>query len=384
MRPTRPSNDLIEPGFAAAIVETIRQPLVVLDERMRVLEANPAFYRAFHGNPAETVGSHLFDLGGAQWDIPTLRDGLVRVLSDDVPLDDLEVRHTFGGIGDRALLVNARQVAVGEKGERLLLVAFEDVTDRRRAERAARHYAEQLERSNRELGEFAHVASHDLQEPLRKVRAFTSRLLASLDPGQLNERQRDYAARLDAAAERMQQRIDDLLVLARVGREQPARQAADLNSVVARALSDLSIAIERSGAQVHVNELPTIQAEPAHFELVFQNLVSNAIKFARADTPPRIQISAQSHAPPAHDDRDWVRLRVADNGIGFDPQYADRIFRPFERLHGRDEYQGSGVGLSIVRRVAELYGGSATADGIPGNGACFELILPTTQLSEEP
>ena len=369
--------------YAWAVVQTIRQPLLVLDADLRVVSANPAFYRHFQTEPGETLGARVWKLGNGQWDIPALRSRLGRVLPADTVVEDFEVRHVFEHLGPRVLLLNARQVRRDERRFQLILLAFEDVTERLRAERAVERHASQLERSNRDLEEFAHAASHDLQEPLRKVRTFADRLVGSLDRDALDERQRLFLDRMQDAAARMQTRIDDLLVLARVSRRDPARGTVELGAVVGGVLRDLESTTAAAGATIEVGALPSIEADAAHLELLFQNLISNSLKYRNPAIPPAIRIAASPAEVPPGDDRRWTRITVADNGIGFEQQYAERIFRPFERLHGRGEYEGSGVGLSVCRRVVELHGGTITAAGRPGEGATFEILLPDTQHEPE-
>lgn len=371
-------------AYARAIVETIRQPLLVLDDRFRVLSANPAFYRHFRVDPSDVEGTELWALGNGQWDGPALRRLLTRVLETHEPVEDFEVRHEFESIGWREFLINARQVAREGTEYQLLLIAFEDVTERRRAERALREHTRQLERSNRDLEEFAHAASHDLQEPLRKVRTFADRFVASVETASLDDRQRLYLERMQDGAARMQKRIDDLLGLARVTRRQPDRESIDLNDAVDAAIAALETPIAEANATIEVGELPRIEADQAHMELLFQNLLSNAIKYRRPDVPPVVRVEGgPAQASDPHEQRPMVRILFSDNGIGFEQEYADRIFRPFERLHGRSEYEGTGVGLSICRRVVELHDGTISATSSPGEGATFEVRLPTVHRSRE-
>lgn len=369
--------------YAQAIVETIRQPLVVLDETFRVCFANPAFYRHFRIGSDDVMGCEFWLLDRGQWNTPELRRVLDRVLNLCETIEDLEVRYAVDDLGIRTFLLNARHVSLDEREYPLVLIALEDVTERRRAEAAAAEHSRQLERSNRDLEEFAHAASHDLQEPLRKVRTFADRFVSTIDQDLLDERQRLYLERMHDAAARMQARIDDLLGLARVSRRTPQREVVELSTVVRSALRNLENAIAESGAIVDVGPLPTIEGDAAHLELVFQNMVSNAIKYRRSDVPPLIHIQSESVPAPPPDDRAWISVRVVDNGIGFEQEYARRIFRPFERLHGRGDYEGSGVGLSICQRVIELHGGSITATSKPGAGATFEIRLPATHREPE-
>jgi PAS domain S-box-containing protein len=364
--------------YARAIVETIRQPLIVLDRQQRVVSANPAFHRQFETTAHESEGETLWAIGRHEWDVPALRQLVGELLEGGEPIEGFEVHHELEKHGPRILLVNARRVTPRVGQPPLIVVAFEDVTVQRVAERSAAAPARRLERSNRDLEEFAHAASHDLQEPLRKVRAFTAQLIASLDPEELDERQSLYAQRITAAAERMQLRIDDLLELARVSRVEPRRRPVDLARTMERVLGDLAARIEETGASIEVDPLPTIDADESLIELLFQNLLSNAIKYRKAGEAPTVRVMV-ARTDAQGDEEGWLELTIEDEGIGFDPAYAEQIFRPFERLHGRAEYEGSGVGLSVCRRVAEHHGGTMVADATPQEGARFTVRLPATQ-----
>ncbi len=236
--------------------------------------------------------------------------------------------------------------------------------------------AAELERSNGELEQFASIASHDLQEPLRKVRMFTQRVVADEAAG-LSERGADSLQRAESAAARMQSLIEDLLAFSRVATSDREFAPVDLAAVAAGALDDLEAAIERSGATVRVGALPTIDADRLLMRQLIQNLLSNALKFTREGIAPEVVIDAVVAA--GH-----VEITVRDNGIGFDPRYRDRIFRVFERLNARTQYEGTGIGLALCRKIVERHGGTMDADGTLGVGATFTVRLPLTQLRAGP
>ncbi|MFN9731768.1 MAG: ATP-binding protein [Pseudomonadota bacterium] len=243
---------------------------------------------------------------------------------------------------------------------------------------AERRIAAELDRAlrdltarNRELQDFAYVASHDLQEPLRKVQAFSDRVLQrysqDLDPQAI-----DYLRRIDAAANRMQVLIDDLLAYSRVTSQGEPFVPVDLGDVLDDVLSDLEVRIEDSGATIEAGALPVVECDRTQLRQLLQNLVANAIKFHARDRKPRIRVTAELRGTtPA-----TVVLSVEDNGVGFDPAYAERIFAPFQRLHGRHEFEGTGIGLAVVRRIVERHNGRIVAIGRPGEGARFEVTLP--------
>jgi signal transduction histidine kinase len=230
----------------------------------------------------------------------------------------------------------------------------------------------ELERSNRELQDFASVASHDLQEPLRKVRAFGDRLSAKYGP-ELTDQGRDYLARMQDAAARMQALINDLLTFSRVTTRAQPFVPVNLNDLVRDVVSDLEVRVQQTGATLQVELLPTIDADPLQMRQLFQNLLSNALKFQRADVAPVLRVYAEDCSEQE------VQLCVQDNGIGFDEKYLDRIFTIFQRLHGRVEYEGTGVGLAVCRKIVERHGGTITARSAPGDGATFIVTLPRSQ-----
>jgi signal transduction histidine kinase len=234
--------------------------------------------------------------------------------------------------------------------------------------------ATELARSNAELDQFASIASHDLQEPLRKVRTFTEELVVT-EGDSLSEKGRDYLQRANAAAERMQNLVEDLLKFSRVTTQGHAFAPVDLGQVARQVLVDLEAQVEEAGATVHVGALPTINADELQMRQLIQNLVSNALKFRREGTPPRVDIDAVVT-------NRTVVLTVKDNGIGFDPRYSLRIFRVFERLHGRTQYPGTGIGLALCRKIVERHGGTIIADGVIDVGATFTLTLPLNQQEE--
>jgi signal transduction histidine kinase len=229
--------------------------------------------------------------------------------------------------------------------------------------------AQELARSNAELDQFASIASHDLQEPLRKVRTFTERI-KEIEADALSERGLDYLERAGASAERMQHLIEDLLKLSRVATQGRPFKSVDLGVITAEVLEDLDDAVRGSGAVINVGELPKIKADRSQMRQLMQNLISNALKFTREDVTTEIDVSATIEG-------EMVEIVIADNGIGFDPQYSRRIFRVFERLHGRGSYPGTGIGLALCRKIAERHGGTVEAQSVPGEGSTFTVTMQT-------
>lgn len=261
------------------------------------------------------------------------------------------------------------------------IATYQDITDLERHETKVREYMQKLEVSNRELEDFAHVASHDLQEPLRKIEAFGGRLTNKFDDV-LPDEAKMYVDRMRNASGRMRQLIEDLLDFSRITTKARPFEQTNLNEIVAGVLSDLQIRIEESDADVVVDDLPTIDAEATQMRQLLQNLIGNALKFTKPDERPHVRVEAEVSAngsPPSY----MCRLKISDNGIGFDNKYGDQIFAIFKRLHGRTEYEGTGIGLATCRKIAQRHGGEISADGRPNGGATFTVTLPLRQARQE-
>ena len=259
-------------------------------------------------------------------------------------------------------------------GRRMYNAVVRDVTERKRYEAALRERSEALARSNAELEQFAYVASHDLQEPLRMVASYTQ-LLARRYEGQLDEKADRYIHFAVDGAQRMQGLINDLLALSRVGTQGKPFAPVDTGAVVQRVLRWLGGALEESGGAVVVpGPLPTVTGDAGQLEQLFQNLIANALKFRRPGVAPRVTVTAARQGD-AHGGGEWL-FTVRDNGIGFEQQFAEQIFVVFQRLHTRADYPGTGVGLAIVKKIVERHGGRIWAEGAPDAGATFHFTIP--------
>jgi light-regulated signal transduction histidine kinase (bacteriophytochrome) len=287
-------------------------------------------------------------------------------------------------IGQRWLLFTPQNV------DNRLIISITDVSrqqvqlaELQRQHRDLEVRADKLQRSNEDLEQFAYVASHDLQEPLRKIMSFGERLTKRYAT-QLEGDGQMFIERMGEAAKRMEQLIDDLLAYSRATRRDQSAEPTNLQDCLNDALADLEVAIERSGATVSLptTTLPTVHAVPSQMRQVLLNLLGNALNFVRPGVPPLIQIehfersgselSEWAAAPHLQ----YCVVKISDNGIGFAPDNAERIFKVFQRLHGRSEYKGSGIGLSICKKIIENYGGFIVADSQPGEGATFTFGLP--------
>lgn len=266
------------------------------------------------------------------------------------------------------------QPRVSETGEFLGIAgSCIDITDRIEAELAAQAYAERIEQSNKDLEEFAYVASHDLQEPLRKILAF-GKLLKNNCGANLSEQGSDYIDRMQNAAERMRVMIEDLLAYSRATTVKQPFQMIDLNISAGEVLDVLETRIAQTKGRVEAGTLPEIEADPLQMRQLFQNLIGNALKFHKPDVAPVVKFGLKASSP------DQLVLFVEDNGIGFEMQNLEIIFQPFRRLHGRGQFEGSGIGLAICRKIVERHRGSITAVSKPGEGSIFLVTLPVRQV----
>jgi PAS domain S-box-containing protein len=347
--------------FAEAIVETVREPLVILNQNLRVVKANKAFYETFQTAANETEASLIYDLGNGQWNIPKLRELLENVLPAHSTFRDFEVTHEFERVGRKVMLLNASEIFNPNAQARTILLAIEDVTHRKQAEDA-------LLATNAELQHFAYALTHDLQEPLRMVVNFTE-LLRREYGGKLGGEADQFISYSVDGALRIEALLKALLAYWEVtGREQNSFDNIDCGAVLAKTLSNLQAAIEESGAAITSGPLPTVVAEEVTLIQLFQNLISNSIKY-RGGRTPSIHISAEREGSS------WA-FAVRDNGIGIDPQDAGRVFGMFKRLHG-SEIPGTGIGLALFKKIVERQGGRIWVESEAGQGATFKFtILP--------
>jgi two-component system sensor kinase FixL len=271
------------------------------------------------------------------------------------------------------------------QGETIFVGVVHDISELKLSQEKLRRYAAELERSNRELQDFAYVSSHDLQEPLRKIQAFGDRILRK-ENDNLSEQGQEYLQRMLNASSRMQTLINDLLSFSRVTTKARPFQAIDLNIVVAEVLSDLEILIENKEASINVPQLPTIEGDQTQVRQLFQNLIHNALKFTKEGVKPELNITSREFNKNQHlsstPGDEMVEVSISDNGIGFDTKYLDRIFHIFQRLSGH-KYEGSGIGLAICKKIANRHGGMISATSKVDQGSTFIITLSKQQTPEK-
>jgi len=350
-----------------AILETAVDGIITIDERGIIESINPAAERLFGYAADEIIGQNVQRLMSAQCKEEQERYLRRFLSSGHRPMIGIG-REVVGLKKDGTTFPMELAVSEVRFGDRRMFTGIgRDISERKQAELELVRRARELARSNAELEQFAYVASHDLQEPLRMMGSF-SQLLARRYGGQLDATAHEFISFIVDGANRMQTLINDLLAYSRVGTRGATFQPNDCEALLERALANLKQSIDDTGAVVIHDPLPTLWVDATQIVQLFQNLIGNAIKY-RGDAPPRI------HLAVARQGEGWV-FSVRDNGIGFDPKHAERIFTMFQRLHTRDEYPGTGIGLTICKKIVERHGGRIWAESEPGGGSRFFFTIP--------
>lgn len=505
--------------YSKVIFGAIREATLMLDSHLRIRSANQAFYRTFHAKPESTEGILIYELGARRWDIPELRHLLENIIPQKGHFQDFEVRHTFPGLGEKVMLLNAKMVMQQPNRQERILLVIEDITEHKQVQRlleereawfhgmadnapvliwvagpdgqynflnktwlqftgrtmqeeTGRGWAERihpddrenyrqlyndhfknrqpfrteyrlmrhdgeyrwmlengkpffsingefigymgtcaevhdqkleneelearviqrtqalyeaninLKRSNEELRQYAYIASHDLQEPLRKIVTFSGRIRKKFADA-LPDQGHEYLNKIVSSAQRMTRLIDDLLTFSRTIHQNKKFVTVDLNEILREVLQDFDLTIAEKNATVRAGHLPTIEAVPLQMAQLFYNLVGNALKFTSPSKSPLISIEEEEATAeevqqrmPQAEPGDYRKIAVRDNGIGFDPSFSEQIFSIFQRLHDRDSYMGTGIGLALCRRIINNHGGDLYAEGKEGEGAAFYILIP--------
>lgn len=350
-------------AYTESIVDTVREPLLILDGELRIKTASRAFYERFGVSRNETAGQFLYELGDGQWNIAGLRAALEEVLPEHKNFQDFEVVHHFPTLGRRVMLLNARKLWHEGIRTELVLLAIEDITERKRME-------DEMLRSNEDLQRFAYVAAHDLRSPLNSALSLATLLDRRLK-GRLNEDESNILALSIQSMERLGGLMQDILTYSEMSNLPPQQTLVPVRESLQIALANLRHHIENNGAEITVGMLPNVPGDRTQIAMVFQNLIGNALKY-RSEQAPRIGIGA------VQENSQW-RLSVSDNGQGFDIKYAAQIFEPFRRLHGPG-VPGSGIGLATCKRIVERSGGRIWAESQLGIGSTFHFTLPIEEL----
>ncbi|MCG8605394.1 ATP-binding protein, partial [bacterium] len=357
--------------YSESIVETIAEPLLVLDQQLRVIKANQSFYQTFQISPEETINRSLTEVDRGRWDQQEIISRLEKCINEGQQIKQFELTQHFDRIGERTILLNAKRIYGKESTANLILVTMQDVTQQRRAKQELAQRAEELARSNAELEQFAYIASHDLQEPLRMISSYCQ-LLQRRYRDKLDKDANEFIDFAVNGAKQMQTLINDLLTYSRAGTHSKPPKPVDCNEVLEKVRNNLRVALKESHAVLKHDPLPVTCVDDSQIMQVFQNLIANAIKF-KAEPSPVITIAAESKGS------EW-QFSFKDNGIGIDPSFLDRIFVIFQRLHTRSEYPGTGIGLALCKKIVERHGGRIWVESEPDAGSTFYFTLPKAEV----
>lgn len=403
-------NELLNESYeySEAIVNTMHDPMLVLKKDLRVKSANTAFYEKFETTEEETEGKLLYDLGNKQWDIPELRELLEDIIPENTQFFNFEVKHTFLDLGEKIMSLNASRIVQETHREHLILLVISDITEvrqlllekelrdkellnkeikqrkeeKQRLEKAVNERTKQLKKANEsledknlalenmneELETFAYVASHDLQEPLRMIKSYMN-LLSKKYGDQLDEKAHQYIHFATDGAVRMKQIILDLLEYSRASNPVDRIEEVDMNELLSDFRHLRRKHIEEKGASIESDNLPVLKVYKTPLRQVLHALLDNALKYSKEDVSPVIEIKVQEKEKK-------FEFSIKDNGIGIYPAFFEKIFIIFQRLHNRDRYEGTGIGLSIAKKHVEFMGGRIWVESTPDEGSTFYFTLP--------
>lgn len=366
-------------NYSESILRTIREPILVIDKDFVIKSANPSFYRYFNTTEHETEGFSIFEIGRGQWDVPEFKDLLKKVLPEKTNIDDYTLETFVPGVGKKMMVMNARKILDAKPAE-LILVAIEDVTKFAQVNAQLSAINKELEAYNEHLQTFSSAASHDLQEPLRKIHMFCN-LIIENEPN-LSDSSRHHMNRMMLSVGNMRQLINDLIDYTRANIAVKDFKKTDMNLLMKKTLDELKESIESSHATVEIPVFPQMQTIPGQMQQLFSNLILNAIKYSREDVRPEIIIETEIPAKKEIDalegdpDLEYIKIKITDNGIGFSHEHADKIFEPFYRLHSKDSYGGSGLGLSLCKKIVSNHKGFIRASSKINAGTTISIYLP--------
>jgi len=387
--------------YAESVVTTIREPLVVLNKDLKVRSANKAYCNKFQTSEEETVGKSFLELGNKRWDIPGLKETLEKINSEKTSVVDFEIPQTFPQLGERIMRLNASRIIRDNNEEQSILLAIEDITEERQTEVKQKLFSDELEKkviertselqdairdleySNSDLQQFAYIASHDLQEPLRKIRTFAS-MLQDRHNKDLAGEAKELVDKISSSSERMSLLIRDVLNFSRIIHGNGVVEKTDLNDVLHKIRDDFDLIISEKKAVIICEKLPVIEAIYSQMDMLFCNLISNALKFSKTDIAPLITITSRilpveevGKNEALNRDLSYYEINFQDNGVGFGQEYAEQIFLIFTRLHGSEKYAGTGIGLAACKKVVLNHQGDICAKSNEGEGSLFQVILPS-------
>lgn len=419
-------NDLLNESYeySNAIVSTMHEPMLVLAKDLRVKSANKAFYEKFGVTEEQTEGVLLYDLGNKQWNIPALRNLLEDIIPKNSQFYNYEVKHTFLNLGEKIMSLNASRVIQKTHREQLILLVIADITEvkhlivekelrekellnkeiserkteKLKLEKAVDERTQELKEANeslrdkntalvnmnKELEAFTYVSSHDMQEPLRKIQMFASRILET-ESQDLSDNGKNYFRLMQHEAQRMKTLIQDLLAFSQLNTADRKFENTDLNIIIEEVKKEFKEAIAEKHAVIEVKKICEVHIIPFQFRQLMHNLISNALKFSNPKIPPHITIESRNieysevNIANLLPGKEYCHISISDNGIGFEKKFSTKIFEVFQRLHSKEEYPGTGIGLAIVKKIVDHHNGIITATSELNKGATFNIYIPASR-----
>jgi len=364
-------------NFVKKVLENISNAVFVLDNEGHFQSANHQLEVITGYTEKDLLYRPIKILFSTEMN-PRIQHLLYRVLYENAKIIDFETEFICKNNDKRYILLSV--IPLEKDGQIQIVGSASDITLQKMNEIRLKHYAHQLQQSNRDLEEFAFVASHDLKEPLRKISAFSSRLIEKYS-NSLDEAGIDYLHRLYKASLRMQKLVSDLLTYSQINSRRGIHVKVDLNWILQNVVVDLEIMRKKTSGKIKWSKLPSVLGDPTQLHQLFLNLISNSLKYHKPNVPPEVEISCQFHYKKEVvllkiEEKVFCEVSIRDNGIGFDEKYSERIFQPFQRLHGKTEYEGTGMGLSICRKIIQRHGGRISANSKLGEGSVFSFTLP--------
>lgn len=365
-------------NYSESIVKTIHEPLLIVNKDFIIKSANPAFYKYFNTSEKATEAYSLFEIGNCQWDIPEFRAQLMKI-EGQFSIENLQVDTICPDIGKKTIIVNARLI-LDSTPEGMILLALEDITDLVVTNESLTNKNIELQTQNEQLEAFTSAASHDLQEPLRKIHMFCKRIFEN-ESG-LSESGKHNLERVLFSVTNMSRLITDLIEYSRINFVKKEYKKTDLNVVLKKTVADIKENILEKKAVITIFPSPQLNIIPYQIQQLFTNLILNAIKYSKEDITPEIKIET---ADPSSDeileiggktDINYVKICISDNGIGFSQEYASKIFEPFFRLHNKDKYHGSGLGLTLVKKIVDNHEGFIKVSSKINQGTTVYVYLP--------
>lgn len=390
--------------YAEAIIATVHEPLLILTKNLNIKNANRCFYETFETTEQQTENKSFFEWGDGIWNVPGLHEKLDKILPQHSYFNGIEIRIASAYVDEKIFLLNARQIINEASNEKLILLAMQDITERKNLEAERDKFEHELEykvldrtkelneaninlkHSNENLQQFASIASHDLQEPLRKVKTFTS-ILATKFGEKIPDEGKEVVAKIRSSVERMSHLIKEVLEYSKVANSKKEFQQTNLHDILKNVLNDLELVISETGAEISYNEaLPVAEAIPLQINQLFYNLLVNALKFHIVPGVPVVSISFRiltsdeaKKFENLNAENSYLEIKITDNGIGFEQQFGEQIFQLFERLHAEEDFPGTGVGLALCKKIVENHHGHIFALSKEDEGAEFYIILPLEQ-----